>query len=149
MVESARHRWSKFGEHRSTTERESLGVLRVIARFRPYLWGRRFTPVTDYSAAVGLFKSQGLSPELHWWALWLMMYDGNRSWNSGSSQATKRAIAPSGSRRARARCRRFSPRRRLHCKGRDRIQWNDLRRSATKRSHSTCTTATNPGHHDD
>ena len=85
VVAYASHRWSKSDERRSATERECVGVLWAIARFRPYIWGRRFTLVTDCSALTWLFRSQDLSPKLHRWALRLMEYDAELKWKPGSA----------------------------------------------------------------
>lgn len=70
VIAFASHRWSRTDARRSPTEREAAAVLWAVEHFRHYLWGRRFTLVTDCSALTWLFKSQHLSPKLYRWALY-------------------------------------------------------------------------------
>ena len=61
-----------------------MAVLRAIQHRRPYLWGRKFVLITDFSALMWLFKSQALSSKLHRWALRLMEYDMDLQWRPGA-----------------------------------------------------------------
>ena len=49
VVAYASHRWWRSDSKRSPTEREVMAVLWAVEHFRPYLWGRRFTLITDCS----------------------------------------------------------------------------------------------------
>lgn len=89
----ASHRWSRTDSRRSPTEREAAAVLWAVEHFRHYLWGRKFTLVTDCSALTWLFKSQNLSPKLHRWALRLMEYDMDLQWKEGRSHHLPDALS--------------------------------------------------------
>ena len=69
------HRWSRADDKRSRTKREVIAVLWAVDHFRPYVWGRRLTLITDCSALTTLFKRHGLSTKVHKWALRLIEYD--------------------------------------------------------------------------
>ena len=69
------HRWSRADGKRSRTKREVIAVLWAVDHFRPYVWGRRLTLITDCSALTTLFKRHGLSTKVHKWALRLIEYD--------------------------------------------------------------------------
>ena len=60
-----------------------MAVLWAVEQFKPYLWGRKFTLITDCSALTWLFMSQTLSPKLRRWALRLMEYDTDVQWKAG------------------------------------------------------------------
>ena len=47
VLEYASYRWSRADARRSLTEREVVAVLWAVDHFRPYVWGRRFTLITD------------------------------------------------------------------------------------------------------
>lgn len=89
----ASHRWSRTDERRSPTEREAAAVLWAVEHFRHYLWGRKFTLVTDCSALTWLFKSRNLSPKLHRWALRLMEFDMCLEWKEGRSHHLPDALS--------------------------------------------------------
>lgn len=61
-----------------------MAVLWAVAHFRPCLWGRRFTLVTDCSAFTW--------PKLHRWALKLMEYGMVVQWRPGTSHQLPDAL---------------------------------------------------------
>ena len=54
---------------------EALAVVWAISHFRLYLYGQRFTLVTDHQPFKWLMKSDKLTGKLSRWALLLQKYD--------------------------------------------------------------------------
>ena len=75
VIAFASHRWSRTESHLGATERECMAVLWAVVHFRPFLSGRRFTLITDFSALLWLFRSRDLDPKLYRWALRLTEFD--------------------------------------------------------------------------
>ena len=59
-------------KHYSATELEGLAVFKSIHFFDHFLWGRKFTVLTDNRALVYLLKSKRLNKRLHGWMLKLL-----------------------------------------------------------------------------
>ena len=59
----------------SATELEGLAVYRSINFFAHYLFGRRFTVITDHKALVSFLKSKVLNKRLQGWMIQLQQYD--------------------------------------------------------------------------
>ena len=59
----------------SATELEGLAVYRSINFFAHYLFGRRFTVITDHKALVSFLKSRVLNKRLQGWMIQLQQYD--------------------------------------------------------------------------
>ena len=56
-------------------EGEALAAVWAIAHFRPYLYGQRFTLVTNHQPLKWLMESDKLTSKLARWALLLQEYD--------------------------------------------------------------------------
>nr|ABE26655.1 pol polyprotein [Nosema bombycis] len=66
---------TKAEKNYSTTEKELLGVVKSLERFRPYLLGNRFTLKTDHSAIKWLYTSRNMKSRLARWSLLVQEYD--------------------------------------------------------------------------
>jgi len=52
-----------------TTQKEGLGVVWAIENYRPYVYGRHFTIVTDHEPLTGFFKLKNPNGQLARWSL--------------------------------------------------------------------------------
>ncbi|CAM9999853.1 unnamed protein product, partial [Choristocarpus tenellus] len=59
----------------SATQKECLAVILTIQHWRPYIWGKHFTVITDHSALRRLHTMQSTSNLLTRWALALQSFD--------------------------------------------------------------------------
>ncbi|OWY97188.1 reverse transcriptase [Phytophthora megakarya] len=75
------------------TELEYAAVVWAIKMFRPYLYGRRFTLVTDNSALKWLMTSPNLTGKLHRWALVLQEYEFEVQYRPGSQNVVADALS--------------------------------------------------------
>ena len=58
----------------SVTDKEALGVVLTCRHFQHYLWGRKFTVVTDHQPLVSIFKKKTKSPRMNRWILEIREY---------------------------------------------------------------------------
>ena len=79
----ASHRWYRADVRRLPTEREMMAVLWAVDHFITYVWGRRFTLITEFSALTWLFRGRDLSSK-HMWTLRLTEYDMEEQWWPGT-----------------------------------------------------------------
>ncbi|GMF52776.1 unnamed protein product [Phytophthora fragariaefolia] len=75
------------------TELECLAVVWAIKLFRPYLYGRRFTIITDHSALKWLMSSPNLTGILHRWALALQERDFDVQYRPGATNVVADALS--------------------------------------------------------
>ena len=70
-------------KHYSVTELEGLAIFKAIHFFAHFLWGQRFTVVTDHKALVSLLKSRNLNKRLHGWVLKLLDFNFEITYRPG------------------------------------------------------------------
>ena len=71
----------------SATELEGLALFKAIFFFAHYLWGKKFTVVTDHQALVSLLKSNRLNKRLFGWMLKLLDFDFEVVYRPGKENA--------------------------------------------------------------
>ena len=59
----------------STIEKELLAIIYAVKQFRPYIYGRKFTLVTDHRPLVWLYKLKDPNSRLGRWRIELLEYD--------------------------------------------------------------------------
>ena len=67
----------------SATELEGLAIFKAVHFFSHYLYGCRFTVVTDHKALVSFLKSRVLNRRLHGWMLQLLQFDFSIEYRPG------------------------------------------------------------------
>ncbi|GMF48304.1 unnamed protein product [Phytophthora fragariaefolia] len=77
----------------SITELECLAVVWAIKLFRPYLYGRTFTILTDHAALKWLMTSNNLTGKLHRWAITLQEYEFDVQFRPGSTNVVADALS--------------------------------------------------------
>ncbi|OWZ08376.1 LOW QUALITY PROTEIN: Gag-pol fusion protein [Phytophthora megakarya] len=75
------------------TELECAAVVWAIKLSRPYLYGRRFSIVTDHAALKWLMTSPNLTGKLHRWALTLQKFEFTVEYRPGSSNVVADALS--------------------------------------------------------
>lgn len=75
------------------TEKEALAMVSAIGYFRPYLYGRRFTVVTDHQALVYLQNNRAPTGRLARWIAQLMEFDYDVKYRPGSKLVNADALS--------------------------------------------------------
>jgi len=84
---------SKAERNYPTVEKELLAVVWECKHFRPYLYGRKFTVVTDHRPLVWIFNVKDPSSRLLRWCLKLEEYEYNIVYRRGSSNTNADALS--------------------------------------------------------
>eukprot|EP00731_Ephydatia_muelleri_P012792 Em0007g102a len=74
---------NKAERNYSTIEREALGAVAAIKEFFPYLYGRRFTLLTDHNPLTSLRGLKDTGGRLTRWLLYLQQFDMTIRYRSG------------------------------------------------------------------
>ncbi|OWZ16768.1 hypothetical protein PHMEG_0009390 [Phytophthora megakarya] len=77
----------------SITELECAAVVWSVKHFRPYLYGRTFTIVTDHSALRWLMTRPNLAGRLHRWSLTLQEYEFDILYRPGATNVVADALS--------------------------------------------------------
>lgn len=84
---------SKTEENYGITELKCLAVVWAIKLFRPYLYGRKFTIVTDHAALKWLMTSPNLTGKLHRWARVLQEFEFDVEYRPGNTNVVADALS--------------------------------------------------------
>lgn len=77
----------------STTEKELLAIVFSVKQFRPYIYGRRFTVVTDHKPLTWIFRVNDPSSRLLKWRLKLEEYDYEVIYKQGKLNSNADALS--------------------------------------------------------
>lgn len=83
----------KAEKNYTISEIECLSIVHAITRFRPYLFGREFTVVTDHQALIYLFRNNEQTPKISRWILKLQEYRFSVKHRSGAAHTNADAIS--------------------------------------------------------
>lgn len=79
--------------HYGITEKECLAIIWAIKHFRIYLYGRKFTIITDHSALQWLINLKDPTGRLARWSIYIQAFDFEIKHRSGKSHANVDALS--------------------------------------------------------
>ena len=89
---------NKAERNYSQTEKEALALVFALKKFHHYLWGHKFSLITDHKPLLGLFNPNKPIPEMasgriQRWSLMLQAYSFELFHRSGKSLGTADALS--------------------------------------------------------
>lgn len=84
---------NKAEKNYNTTEKELLAIVWATKQFRPYLFGRRFTIVTDHKPLTWLFNVKDPGARLIRWRLQLEEHEYNIIYKPGTANTNSDALS--------------------------------------------------------
>lgn len=84
---------NKAEKNYSITEKEAMAMVKAITHFRPYLFGRRFTVITDHQALVYLQANRAPTGRLARWQTKLMDFEFDVTFRPGSKNGNADALS--------------------------------------------------------
>jgi len=87
---------NKAEKNYSTTEIELLAIVWTVKQFRPYIYGHKFTVITDHKPLSWLFGVKDPGARLTRWRLQLEEYDYNIIYKPGTQNTNSDALSRIG-----------------------------------------------------
>ncbi|KAL4155977.1 hypothetical protein QTP88_000012 [Uroleucon formosanum] len=84
---------NKAEKNYNTTEKELLAIVWAVKQFRPYLYGRKFTVVTDHKPLTWLFGVKDPGARLVRWRLQLEEFDYDVIYKPGTQNTNSDALS--------------------------------------------------------